>query len=93
MEEDVLIIAAIKSALIKININRKHLRYKQFCIFHLPQGDIYDAVVQRLKLIETGSGGEVIPIVVNFKVFSTIIRTATAQRNDCFTQANRPTNV
>jgi len=34
-----------------------------------------------------------VPIVVNFKVFSIIIRTATAQRNDCFTQANRPTNV
>ena len=45
------------------------------------------------KLVETGSGGEVIPIVVNFKVFSIIINTATAQRNDCFTQANRPTNV
>ena len=45
------------------------------------------------KLVETGSGGEVIPVVVNFKVFSIIIRTATAQRNDCFTQANRPTNV
>ena len=45
------------------------------------------------KLVETGSGGEVIPIVVNFKVFSITIKTATAQRNDCFRQANRPTNV
>jgi len=44
------------------------------------------------KLIETGSGGNVIPDVVNFKVFSIIIKTATAQRNDCFTQANRPTS-
>jgi hypothetical protein len=38
------------------------------------------------KLMGTG-------IVVNFKVFSTIIRTATAQHNDCFTRANRPLNV
>lgn len=45
------------------------------------------------KLIETGSGGNVIPDVVNFKVFSTIIRTAIAQRNGRFTQANRPLNV
>jgi hypothetical protein len=45
------------------------------------------------KLIETGSGGNVIPEVVNFKVFSRIIRTAAAQRNGLFTQANRPTNA
>ena len=45
------------------------------------------------KLVETGSGGEVIPIVVNYKVFSINIRTATAQGNDSFTQANRPTNA
>ena len=45
------------------------------------------------KLIESGSGGNVIPDVVNFKVFSTIIKTATAQRNSRFTQTNRPTNV
>ena len=45
------------------------------------------------KLVETGSGGDVVPVLVNFKVFSIIIKTATAQRNDCFTQANRPTNV
>ena len=45
------------------------------------------------KLVETGSGGDAVPVLVNFKVFSTIIKTATAQRNDCFTQANRPTNV
>ena len=46
------------------------------------------------KLIETGSGGNVIPEVVNFKVFSRIIRTATAQRNGLFTLANRrPTRI
>ena len=45
------------------------------------------------KLIATGSGGKVIVDVVKFKVFSTIIKTATAQHNDCFTQANRPLNV
>ena len=44
------------------------------------------------NLIETGSGN-VIPEVVNFKVFSRIIRTAAAQRNGLFTQANRPTNA
>jgi len=45
------------------------------------------------KLVETSSGGEVIPIVVNFKVFSTLIRTAIAQRNTSFAQANQPLNV
>jgi len=45
------------------------------------------------KLIQTGSGGAVIPEMVNFKVFSRIIRTAAAQRNGLFTQANRPTNA
>jgi hypothetical protein len=45
------------------------------------------------KLVETGSGGNVVPEVIKFKVFSTIIKTATAQHNDCFTQANRPLNV
>lgn len=45
------------------------------------------------KLVESGSAGKVVPEVVKFKVFSTIIRTATAQRNDCFTRANRPLNV
>jgi len=45
------------------------------------------------KFIETISGGKVLPILVNFRVFSIIIQTATAQGNDCFTQANRPTNV
>jgi hypothetical protein len=45
------------------------------------------------KFIETGSGGNVIPEVVNFKVFSRIIRTAAAQRNGLFTLANRPTNA
>ena len=45
------------------------------------------------KLIETGSGGNVIPEVVNFKVFSRIIRTAAAQRNGLFALANRPTNA
>lgn len=45
------------------------------------------------KLIQTSSGGAVVPDLVNYKVFSTIIRTARAQRNDSFTQANRLLNV
>jgi hypothetical protein len=31
--------------------------------------------------------------LVNYKVFSTIIRTAIAQRNTAFAQANRPLNA
>jgi hypothetical protein len=45
------------------------------------------------KLIETGSGGNVIPEVVNFKVFSRIIRTAAAQRNGLRRPTDRPMRI
>lgn len=50
-------------------------------------------IVINKKLIFTGTGGEVTQDLVNWSLDSTIIRTATANGNDCWTRANRPTNV